>query len=269
MGLRNTLRHRPAALEAHPGTAAAGTPPPPAGAPPAPDRPAAPTGPAASRKEAAASRDRVGSVHRVGAALLGLVLLTFGLLGFLDGLAYFSTEGGTVAGLSSNGLLSTVSVVTAAVLIGAAVRGGRTASTVMLVLGAAFLLSALANLAVLNTEFNILAFSMANVVFSLCAGLFLLVLGAYGRVSGNLPPDSPYRAADGSGGPDLEEPEPERYASTPEERAIERAMREAELAVAERRASPDQARRVAAMARVRTRADRRRVWVECERDAIG
>jgi hypothetical protein len=211
----------------------------------------------------------VGVVHRSGAVLLGLVLLTFGLLGFLDGLAYFSTEGGNVAGLSSNGLLSTVSVVTAAVLIGAAVRGARTASTVMLVLGVAFLLSALANLAVLESEFNILAFSMANVVFSLCAAVFLLVLGAYGRVSGNLPPDSPYRSADGSGGADLDEPEPERYASTPEERAIERAMREAELAVAEHRASPEQARRVAAMARVRTRADRRRVWVQCERDAIG
>lgn len=241
MGLLDTLRHRPADIEAHTDTTGHQT----------------------------EARDRVGLVHRSGAVLLGLVLATFGLLGFLDGLAYFSTEGGNVAGLSSNGLLSTVSVVTAVVLIGAAVRGARTASTVMLLLGVAFLVSALVNLAVLNTEFNVLAFSMANVVFSLCAGLFLLVLGAYGRVSGNLPPDSPYRSADGSSGDDVEEPEPERYAATPEERAVERAMREAELAVAEHRASPEQARRVTAMAQVRTRADRRRVWVECERDTIG
>ena len=273
MGLRNTLRHRPHATKAHTDTAAVGSAP--ASSPPAPtqpDAPAVPDRPPAPSDQQAGDHqagDRVGLVHRSGAVLLGLVLATFGLLGFLDGLDYFSTEGGTVAGLSSNGLLSTISVVTAAVLIAAAVRGGRTASTVMLVLGVAFLLSALANLAVLNTEYNVLAFSMANVVFSLCAGLFLLVLGAYGRVSGNLPPDSPYRSADGTGGAGLEEDEPERYASTPEERAIERAMREAELAVAEHRASPEQARRVAAMARVRTRADRRRVWAECERTAIG
>jgi hypothetical protein len=232
MGLRDTLRHRP-------------TDPADAGPP-----------------------SRVATVQRLGAVLVAVVLFAFGLFGFLERLDYFSTEGGRIAGLSSNNLLSTISIVTAGVLVVAAVRGARTASTVMLVLGVAFLASALANLAALRTSFNVLAFSMANVVFSLCAGLFLLVLGAYGRVSGNLPPDSPYRDAD-AGEADADGPEPERYASTPAERAVERSMRNAELAVAEHRATPEQARRVAAMAQVRTRADRRRVWVECERTAIG
>jgi hypothetical protein len=109
---------------------------------------------------------------------------------------------------------------------------------------------------------------MSNVVFSLVTGLLLLTLGAYGRVSGNLPDDSPYRATAAAGGADLG-PEPERYATTPAERAIERDMREAELAVMEHRASPDQAYRVAAMAQVRTRADRRRVWMECSRAPLG
>jgi hypothetical protein len=204
-------------------------------------------------------------VQRVGAVVVALVLLGFGVLGFLNGLAFFSTQGDRVAGLSSNGLLSTISVVTAAVLIVAAVRSARTVSTVMVLLGAAFLLSALANLAVLRTSANILAFAMSNVVFSLVAGLLLLTLGSYGRFSGNLPPDSPYRhTVAGDGAADLG-PEPERYASTPAERAVERAMREAELAVMEHRATPDQAHRVAQMAQVRTRADRRRVWVECGR----
>ena len=216
----------------------------------------------------AAPPSRVATVQRLGAVLVAVVLLAFGLFGFLERLDYFSTEGGRIAGLSSNGLLSTISVVTAVVLVVAAFRSARTASTVMLVLGVAFLVSALANLAALRTSFNVLNFSMANVVFSLCAGLFLLVLGAYGRVSGNLPPDSPYRDGDPSAD-DAEGPEPERYASTPAERAIERAMRAAELAVAEHRATPEQARRVAAMSEVRTRADRRRVWVDCERTAIG
>ena len=234
MGLRDTLRHRP---------------------------------PDAVDTAEAAPAGRVATVQRLGAVLVAVVLLAFGLFGFLERLDYFSTEGGRIAGLSSNGLLSTISVVTAVVLVVAAFRSARTASTVMLVLGVAFLASALANLAALRTSYNVLNFSMANVVFSLCAGLFLLVLGAYGRVSGNLPSDSPYREGDPSA--DDEGPEPERYASTPAERAIERAMRAAELAVAEHRATPEQARRVAAMAEVRTRADRRRVWVECERTAIG
>jgi Domain of unknown function (DUF4383) len=211
---------------------------------------------------------RVTAVQRIGAVVVGLVLLGFGVLGFLGGLAYFSTEGGEVAGLSSNGLLSTISVVTAAVLFAAALRGARPVSTVMLLVGTAFLISALANLAVLDTGANILAFSMSNVVFSLVTGLLLLTLGAYGRVSGNLPDDSPYRATASAGGADLG-PEPERYATTPAERAIERDMREAELAVMEHRASPDQAHRVAAMAQVRTRADRRRVWMECSRTPLG
>ena len=231
MGLRDTLRHRPADTSE------------------------------------AAPPSRVARVQRLGAVLVAVVLLAFGLFGFLERLDYFSTEGGRIAGLSSNGVLSTISVVTAVVLVVAAFRSARTVSTVMLVFGVAFLVSALVNLAALRTSLNLLNFSMANVVFSLCAGLFLLVLGAYGRVSGNLPPDSPYRAERDEG--DVDGPEPEQYASTPAERAVERAMRDAELAVAEHRATPEQTRRVAAMAQVRTRADRRRVWVECERTAIG
>src|SRR5436305_1323332 len=103
---------------------------------------------------------RVPAVHRVGAVAVGLVLLVFGVLGFADGLDYFSTEGGRVLGLSSNGLLSTVSVVTAAALVAAAVRGPRIASTVMLVVGVLFLGSALVNLAVLDTGLNVLAFRL-------------------------------------------------------------------------------------------------------------
>jgi hypothetical protein len=152
--------------------------------------------------------------------------------------------------------------VTAAVLIGTALYSSRVASTTMLVIGALFLVSALANLAVLNTDFNVLAFSMANVIFSICAGLVLLTLGAYGRVSGNLPPDSPYRH-EGSAVPDAADTDPQ-LPETPAERAAERAMRDAELAVVEHRATADQQRRVEAMAQVRTRADRRAVWMSFE-----
>ncbi len=229
---------------------------------PAPVEPAPvdppPVDPAPERPTEAPGYDtRVLTVHRVGAVAVALVILVFGVLGFAGGLAFFSTSGGPILGMSSNGLLSTISVVTAAVLIFAAVRGPRIASTVMIVVGTLFLLSALLNLAILRTSFNPLAFELSNVAFSVVAGLVLLLLGAYGRLSGNLPADSPYAR------PGTEaEPEPlESFPSTAAEFAAERAMRNAEVAVVNHVATADQRRRVAAMAQVRSRLDRRRVWM--------
>lgn len=223
-----------------------------------PLRPRTVHGPAAPDREPAG---RVLAVHRLGAVAVALVVLVFGLLGFAGGLDFFSTSGEPILGMSSNGLLSTISVATAAVLIAAARRGPRTASTAMIGVGSLFLLSGLANLAVLRTSFNVLAFEMSNVFFSFAAGLTLLLLGAYGRLSGNLPADSPYARVAAA-----EDPEPaESYPSTPAEFAVERAMREAEIAVVNHVATAEQRRRVAAMAAERTRAGRRRVWTEFEK----
>ncbi|MGY1839904.1 MULTISPECIES: DUF4383 domain-containing protein [unclassified Modestobacter] len=208
----------------------------------------------------------VPAVHRIGAVVVAGVLATFGVLGLVDGLDYFSTDGERILGLSSNGLLSTISLVTAAVLIAAALHSSRTASTVMIAVGALFLVSALANLALLETDWNFLAFSMANVIFSIGAGLVLLTLGAYGRVSGNLPEDSPYRT-DRPADDEVDDADQE-LPTSPAETAAERAMRDAELAVVEHRATPEQQRRVTAMAQVRTRADRRRVWMEMDGRAL-
>jgi hypothetical protein len=203
---------------------------------------------------------RVFAVQRVGAVVVAAVLMVFGLLGFAGGLDFFSTDGEPILGMSSNGLLSGISVLTAVVLVAAALRSPRVASTVMIVVGSLFLLSALVHLGILRTRFNVLAFEMTNVVFSVVAGLLLLLLGAYGRVTGNLPADSPYARP----AADVEAAEADPYPSTPAEFAAERAMRDAEIAVVNHVATADQRRRVAAMARVRTRADRRRVWMELD-----
>jgi Domain of unknown function (DUF4383) len=203
------------------------------------------------------SGKRVPVVHKVGAVVVAAVIGVFGVLGFAGGLAFFSTEGEMVLGLSSNGALSTVSVGTAAVLVFSAFRSPRTASTIMMAIGVLFLVSALANLAVLRTDLNFLAFRMPNVIFSILAGLVLLTLGAYGRVGGHLPADSPYAHPEDEADVD----EPEVLPSTREEVAAEAAMREAEVAVVERRATWDQRRRVEAMAKVTTRPDRRQVWM--------
>jgi hypothetical protein len=221
-----------------------------------------PTSPGPSADGSAAGRgpgSRVFAVQRTGAVVVALVILVFGVLGFAGGLEFFSTDGAPVLGMSSNGLLSTVSVVTAVVLLAAAASGPRLASTLMLAIGTSFVLAGLAGLAVLRSSWNLLAFEMSNVAFSVVAGLLLLTLGAYGRISGNLPPDSPYAR------PAEYVPVVDETPGTPEEAEAERAMRDAEIAVVHRTATPEQARRVAAMARVRSRSDRRRVWLECER----
>ena len=62
----------------------------------------------------------------------------------------------------------------------------------MVVVGAAFMLSALGNVLVLNTDRNFLAFGISNVIFSFVAGGLLLILGAWGRFTVGLPSNNPY-----------------------------------------------------------------------------
>src|SRR5690348_8533784 len=204
---------------------------------------------------------RVFAVQRAGALVVGLVLLGFGLVGFTRGVPALSSHGEQVLGLSANGVLAGLSVVVAAVLLGAATRGPRVASTVMIVLGVLFLLSALVNLAVIGTRANVLAFQTSNVLFSVVVGLLLLSLGSYGRFSGHLPANSPYAH------PHPWAAEPPDMPRTPEEVAAEAAMRRAEIAVVEHRATEDQRRRVQAMGQVHTRDERRRVWMSFDRQA--
>lgn len=135
---------------------------------------------------------RLGRVHRFGSGFTGLVLLVFGILGFTDLLGWFGTMGNSVAGLSTNGLLSLISVVFGLVLVAGAFVRGNLASTISTLVGAAFLLSGLANMCVLRTSFNYLNFRMSNVIFSFVVGLMLLIFGLYGRVGGGLTADNPY-----------------------------------------------------------------------------
>lgn len=137
-------------------------------------------------------RSRLDLVHRIGAAVLGAGLCVFGVLGVADRLEFLAVRGKIVMGLATNGLLATISLIVGGILVGAALRGGRSSSTITVVVGSLFLLSGLVNLAVLDTKFNLLAFRLSNVIFSFIAGMLLLFLGAYGRFSGGLSADNPY-----------------------------------------------------------------------------
>lgn len=205
-----------------------------------------------------ASGARIPVVHRLAATAFAVAIAVFGVLGFTGGLSFFATDGVTVAGLSTNGALSTVSVVTAIVLVAASLRGGRTASTAMLVIGTLFVVSAFANLAVLDTEANLFAFRLPNVFFSLAAGLLLLVLGAYGRVAGNLPTDNPYHRESADDDASHVQPRPR----TADEADADRAMADAERAVARGGGTDRQRRRLAAADQLRWHEDRRRSWMD-------
>ena len=197
-------------------------------------------------------------LHRAGAVVFGLGLATFGVLGFVNRLDMFSTTGSPVLGLSSNGLLSTISVVVAVILVAAGIRGGRTASTVLVVIGAAFVASGLVNTLVLGTPLNLLAFEIPNVVFSFVAGALLLFLGAWGRFTGRLPDDNPYRQERHH---DDERPEPlPTTFHDPDDIRAARELADAERAVAQHTAAPDVVARVNALREVREPEERVQRW---------
>ncbi len=199
---------------------------------------------------------RLDLVHRIGAAVLGVGLCVFGVLGVVNRLEFLAVEGKVLLGLATNGLLATISLIVGGVLIGAAFRGGRSSSTITVVVGVLFLVSGLGNLAVLDTGLNLLAFRLSNVIVSFIAGMLLLFLGAYGRFSGGLAADNPYyqhrHRGDLGSGSDRRDEETERWVA-------------AELAVAEGHATPEQERLVREDAQRRANEARRQAWEAYQR----
>lgn len=135
---------------------------------------------------------RLSNVYRAGAGIFGLFLIAFGVLGLMNRIGFFDTGGDTVIGLNTNGALSTLSIVIGGLLLTGALVGGNRASTLDMVIGVGFVLSGFVNLALLRTDFNVLAFQLQNVLFSFVVGVMLMTFGMYGRVSGSLSHDNPY-----------------------------------------------------------------------------
>nr|WP_308407130.1 DUF4383 domain-containing protein [Streptomyces sp. APSN-46.1] len=135
---------------------------------------------------------KLSKVYRVGAGLTGLLLVTFGILGLIDRIGFFDTGGDTVLALNTNGALSVLSICIGGLLFVGMVIGGTFASTLNIVLGVAFILSGFVNLALLDSDYNFLAFEIENVLFSFVVGVMLMWFGMYGRVGSALPHENPY-----------------------------------------------------------------------------
>lgn len=135
---------------------------------------------------------KLAQVYRWGAAFCGVVLLVFGCLGLADELSPFDTNGSQIAGMSTNGVLSIISVVVGLALVAGGVVGGNFASTLNMVVGTLFLISGFVHVFIVGKGANVLDFGMTNVIFSFVMGLVILTFGMYGRVSSRLPHDNPY-----------------------------------------------------------------------------
>ncbi|MEU1704393.1 DUF4383 domain-containing protein [Streptomyces sp. NPDC005706] len=157
---------------------------------------------------------RLNTVYRIGAGLIGAFLLVFGILGLIDQIGFFNTGGDRVIGLNTNGTLSVLSIVVGVILLAGMVIGGNVASTLNMVFGVLFLLNGFLNLALLDGDYNFLAFRIQNVIFSFIVGLLLMTFGMYGRVGSTLPPDNPYYRARHPG-PAAEPPGREHETGTP------------------------------------------------------
>lgn len=135
---------------------------------------------------------RLNLVYRIGAGLMGLGLLVFGIFGIIDKIGFFDTGGDQVWSLNTNGALSWLSVAVGLLLFVGMVIGGNFASTLNMTLGVLFIVSGFLNMALLQTDYNFLAFEIQNCMLSFVVGILLMVFGMYGRVGSALPHDNPY-----------------------------------------------------------------------------
>jgi hypothetical protein len=124
-------------------------------------------------------------LYRTLAGLVGLYVLVFGILGVLEtwGEPLFARENTWVLGLRTNLAFSLMSVVFGAIIIVGSFTGGNIGHYMTLTIGVIFLVAGLAMMAVLNTDLNLLNFSMATVIVSLLFGLLFLTTGMYDKVS--------------------------------------------------------------------------------------
>jgi hypothetical protein len=124
-------------------------------------------------------------IYRALAALVGLYLIVFGVLGFIltadEGL--FGRAGDRVLGQGTNLFWSIVSVVIGVAVLVATVLGRNLDVAVNTYLGWTLLVIGSLALAVIRTDANILDFSISTVVVSYLAGLGLILAGQYGKVA--------------------------------------------------------------------------------------
>jgi len=123
-------------------------------------------------------------LYRTLSGLIGLYILVFGIIGVIQtaGDPLFDRGDVWVLGLRTNLAFAILSVVYGAVLLGGAVIGGNLEHMINLGAGLVFILVGLVMMTLMQTDGNILNFSMVNSIVSFIFGLLVLTAGLYDKV---------------------------------------------------------------------------------------
>jgi Domain of unknown function (DUF4383) len=121
--------------------------------------------------------------YRVLAAFAGLYVLGFGVVGVVraSGSPFFDRGELTVLGLRTNLAFALASVLAGAVILLAIFVGRNVDYAVNVWGGVAFMVVGTVGLGLLQTDLNVLNFSMATVIVSFVIGMLLFTAGLYGR----------------------------------------------------------------------------------------
>ncbi|HYN92475.1 MAG TPA: DUF4383 domain-containing protein [Pilimelia sp.] len=123
-------------------------------------------------------------LYRVLAGLTGLYVLAFGIVGVIEaaGTDLFGNPSVHALGLRTNMAFAILSVITGVVVLGVTVIGRNMDYLVNQWAGYGFLGVGLIMLALLQTDLNILNFSIATCIVSFVIGLLLLTAALYSKV---------------------------------------------------------------------------------------
>ncbi len=126
---------------------------------------------------------RLAGFYRFLAGLVGLYVLLFGILGaaLVWGDPLFDRGGTLSFGLRTNLAFSLLSIVVGVIVLLGSVIGGNPAHYLNLFGGGVFWLAGLVMLVLLQTEANILNFTVSTCVVSFLIGTVLVLAGLYGK----------------------------------------------------------------------------------------
>jgi hypothetical protein len=126
---------------------------------------------------------RLAGFYRFLAALAGIFLLVFGIVGAAQtwGDPLFDRADVSALGLRTNFAFSLLSIVVGVIVLAGAFLGGNLAHYLNVFGGGVFWLSGLVMLVLLQTEANIFNFQVATCVVSFLIGTLLVLAGLYGK----------------------------------------------------------------------------------------
>lgn len=128
-------------------------------------------------------------LYRTIAGLIGLYVMVFGIFGLMEtwGEPLFARQHTWVLGLRTNLAFSIMSVVFGAIIVIGALHRGNLGHYMSLTIGVIFMVAGLGMMAFMQTDLNILNFSMSTAIVSLIFGLIFLATGLYDKVG---PPEA-------------------------------------------------------------------------------